>query len=64
MIVAASLANCAMAGDSPSMPTLKDAYKNDFLIGVAVNQRQFTGEDTNGVALINRSSMPSRRKMF
>ncbi len=52
MIVAASLANCATAGDSPSVPTLKDAYKNDFLIGVAVNQNQFTGEDTNGVALI------------
>jgi endo-1,4-beta-xylanase len=52
MIVAASLANCATAGDSPSAPTLKDAYKNDFLIGVAVNQRQFTGEDTNGAALI------------
>jgi endo-1,4-beta-xylanase len=32
--------------------TLKDAYKKDFLIGVAVNQRQFTGEDTNGVTLI------------
>ncbi len=52
MIVAASLANCVAAGDSPSIPTLKDAFKNDFLIGVAVNQRQFTGEDTNGVALI------------
>ena len=52
MMVAASLANCVIAADSPSVPTLKDAYKNDFLIGVAVNQRQFTGEDTNGVALI------------
>jgi endo-1,4-beta-xylanase len=52
MIVAASLANCAMAGDLPSIPMLKNAYKNYFLIGVAVNQRQFTGGDTNGVALI------------
>ena len=52
MMVAASLANCVIAADSPSVPTLKDAYKNDFLIGVAVNQNQFTGEDTNGVALI------------
>ena len=32
--------------------TLKDAYKNYFPIGTAVNQRQFTGADTNGVALI------------
>ena len=52
IFVAASLANCAIAGNSPSEPTLKDAYKNDFLIGVAINQQQFTGEDTNGVAII------------
>jgi endo-1,4-beta-xylanase len=32
--------------------TLKDAFKHDFPIGVAVNLRQFTGADTNGVALI------------
>ena len=51
MMVTASLASCA-AADATSAPTLKDAYKNDFLIGVAVNQRQFTGVDTNGAALI------------
>jgi endo-1,4-beta-xylanase len=51
-IVAASLAGRAIAGDPTSAPTLKDAYKNDFLVGVAVNQKQFTGEDTNGVAII------------
>lgn len=33
-------------------PALKNAYKNDFLIGVAINQRQFTGQDTNGAALV------------
>ena len=33
-------------------PTLKGAYKSDFKIGVAINERQITGEDTNGVALI------------
>jgi endo-1,4-beta-xylanase len=43
---------CATAGDAHSSPTLKEAYKNDFLIGVAINQKQFTGEDTNGAALI------------
>ena len=32
--------------------TLKDAFKNDFPIGVAINQDQFTGQDTNGAALI------------
>jgi endo-1,4-beta-xylanase len=51
-IIAASLASRVIAGDSTSAPTLKDAYKNDFLVGVAINQKQFTGEDTNGVALI------------
>ena len=51
-IIAVFLASRAIAGDSPSALTLKDAYKNDFLIGVAINQKQFTGEDTNGAALI------------
>jgi endo-1,4-beta-xylanase len=51
-IIAVFLAGRAIAGDSPSALTLKDAYKNDFLIGVAINQKQFTGEDTNGAALI------------
>jgi endo-1,4-beta-xylanase len=42
---------CAVSRAANSV-TLKDAYKNDFPIGVAVNQRQFSGADTNGVALI------------
>ena len=45
------LAGCAIA-QTPSAMTLKDAYRNDFPIGVAINQRQFTGEDTNGAALV------------
>jgi endo-1,4-beta-xylanase len=32
--------------------TLKDAYKNDFLIGVAVNQRQMDGRDQRGDPII------------
>ncbi len=52
MLIAIFLAGRAIAGDSTSALMLKDAYKNDFLIGVAINQRQFTGEDTNGVAII------------
>ena len=43
---------CAIGGNSISRPTLKDAYKNDFKIGVAINQKQFTGEDANGAAII------------
>ena len=33
-------------------PTLEDAFRTDFPIGVAVNQRQFTGKATNDVAII------------
>ena len=51
LVGAAWLADCAHA-QTPSALTLKDAYRNDFSIGVAVNQRQFTGEDTNGAALV------------
>jgi endo-1,4-beta-xylanase len=43
---------CNFTGCATRPTTLKDAFKHDFPIGVAVNERQFTGEDTNGVALI------------
>jgi hypothetical protein len=45
----------ANGADSPA--TLKSAFKDYFMIGVALNQRQFTGQDTNGVVDdANRSS--------
>ncbi len=40
----------ASAADAPV--TLKDAFKDSFAMGVAINQRQFTGQDTNGMAII------------
>jgi endo-1,4-beta-xylanase len=40
------------AGAASSPQTLKDAFKEHFLIGVAINQRQFTGQDTNGAAIV------------
>lgn len=43
---------CVALDANASLPTLKDAYQGAFRIGVAVNQRQFTGEDTNGAALV------------
>jgi endo-1,4-beta-xylanase len=52
IFLAGWLTSCALGGSAYSKPTLKDAFKNDFPIGVAVNQKQFTGQDTNGVALI------------
>ena len=39
----------AKSADTPV--TLKDAFKDSFMIGVALNQRQFTEQDTNGAAL-------------
>jgi endo-1,4-beta-xylanase len=33
-------------------PTLKDAYRSDFLIGAAINAAQFTEQDTRSAALI------------
>lgn len=35
-----------------AQPVLKDVFKNDFLIGVAVNSFQFTGRDTVGDRII------------
>jgi endo-1,4-beta-xylanase len=32
--------------------TLKAAFKNDFLIGAALNEAEFTGQNTNAVALV------------
>lgn len=32
--------------------TLKDTFKDDFKIGVALNQRQFTEQDPRGAALV------------
>ena len=32
--------------------TLKEAFKNDFLIGAALNEAEFTGRNTNAVAIV------------
>ena len=42
------------AGDAVAQPpaTLKEAYRNDFLIGVAINQKQFSDEDQRGDPII------------
>src|SRR5262245_58480352 len=48
-LVVSVLAPGAFAAHSQ---TLKGAFTNDSLIGVAINQRQFTGQDTNGVGVI------------
>jgi endo-1,4-beta-xylanase len=51
--LSAALLVCACASSqAQDIPSLKDVFAQDFPIGVAVNQRQCTGKDTNGVALI------------
>ncbi len=45
-----TMTSCTTAPPGP--PTLKLAYKKDFLIGVAVNQKQFSGQDARGNPII------------
>jgi endo-1,4-beta-xylanase len=47
-----AVTGCTTAIKGP--PTLKGAFKNDFRIGVAVNQRQFYGEDPRGNPIIQQ----------
>ena len=47
-----SIVASARCADTPF--NLKDVFKDDFMIGVALNQRQFTEQDTNGAALVKR----------
>jgi endo-1,4-beta-xylanase len=54
LLMAGLLASCATdKAGAVGQATLKGAFKKDFLIGVAINQRQFTGEDARGVSIIN-----------
>ena len=52
LLLSFTLTGCTSTHPTPGKLTLKDAFKNDFPIGVAINQRQIIGQDTNGVALI------------
>jgi endo-1,4-beta-xylanase len=54
LTAAAILAVAVTAKAANTTIPLKDAFKNDFMIGVALNQRQFTEQDTNGAALVKR----------
>lgn len=48
------LALGAATDAADSAATLKSAFKDRFMIGVALNQRQFTDQDANGAALVKR----------
>jgi len=53
LVCAAVLAgSCTAGSDQMGEPTLKDAYKGGFVVGVALNERQFTGRDTLGARLV------------
>jgi len=54
LLTAALLAIAATAMSADSSVTLKNAYKDCFMIGVELNQRQFTEQDANGAALVKR----------
>ncbi|HKV40029.1 MAG TPA: endo-1,4-beta-xylanase [Blastocatellia bacterium] len=42
----------AIVGAGSLSPTLKDAYKKDFRIGVALNQRLFSDQDSRGAEIV------------
>ena len=52
-LIVGSFLLAALAG-TQAQPALKDVFKDDFMIGAAVNQRQVTGMDANGAALVQR----------
>jgi endo-1,4-beta-xylanase len=51
-LAAALLPSGAAVSGADSPATLTSAYKDCFLMGVALNQRQFTEQDTGGAALV------------
>jgi len=51
-IAAALGINSVTAVKAIAVPALRDVFKNDFLIGAAVNQDQFTERDARGLSII------------
>ena len=52
LILPISLGSIIISSPAKERPTLKDAFKNDFLVGVALNSFQFTGKDTLADAIV------------
>jgi endo-1,4-beta-xylanase len=53
-LLVTALLGAAGLARSADMPSLKEVFKGDFMIGVALNERQFTEQDTNGAALVKQ----------
>ena len=51
-IILIALAATALAGCATRPATLKAAYQHDFLVGVAVNEKQFADQDQRGGPII------------
>jgi len=52
--IAGCLAAISLGFVQKSEPTLKDTFKNDFLIGAAINNSHFSGRDEKAVALLKQ----------
>lgn len=50
----AAAASLTVACARPEQPALKDAYKNAFYIGVALNRRQIDGKDKPSLAIVEK----------
>src|SRR5512140_1734340 len=53
LILAALLAGGGLQAQAGG-PTLKDAFRGSFLVGAALNVGQFSGRDTQAVALVRK----------
>jgi endo-1,4-beta-xylanase len=49
-VAAIAVASLTAAAQAPA--SLKDAYKNDFVVGAAINNAQITGQDSRGDAIV------------
>ena len=47
------LLSTSPAGSKSDSPSLKEIFKNDFMIGAALNRRQFSEEDPRAMPIIN-----------
>jgi len=52
IFVAVATMVAADADSGVELPTLKDAFKTSFRVGVAINENQFSGKDARGLPLI------------
>jgi endo-1,4-beta-xylanase len=52
ILAAVGIMGIFLATSCFAQTTLKEAFKNDFLIGAALNEAEFTGRNTNAAALV------------